>query len=121
MARRQVDQLGTAAVQEGVETDEERIGPITPKRCEGCIDLTDSPGVEDLDLQPDGASRQFNVSQRGLGIRNIGRIDQHGHARGCGHQLAQELQPLRRQLGTEKIDSGQVAARPSEACDQDRA
>ena len=35
-----------------------------------------------------------------------------------GHQLAQELQPLCRQLATEKIDTCQVAARPGEAGDE---
>ena len=53
----------------------------------------------------------------GLGIWK-GRIDEHGHTSGCGHQLTQELQPLCRQLGTEKIDSCQVAARTGEAGDK---
>jgi hypothetical protein len=37
---------------------------------------------------------------------------------GCGHQRAQELQPLRRQLGREEIDAGRVAAWPGEARDK---
>ena len=37
---------------------------------------------------------------------------------GCGHQLAQEFQPLCHQLATEKIDPRQVAARPGEAGDK---
>ena len=48
----------------------------------------------------------------------IGRIDEHGDASGCGHQLTQKLQPLCRQLADEKIDACQVAARPGEAGDQ---
>ena len=36
----------------------------------------------------------------------------------CGHQLTQEFQPLCHQLGTEKIDTCQVAARPGEAGDK---
>ena len=35
-----------------------------------------------------------------------------------GHQLAQEFQPLLRQITVEKIDSCQVAARPGEADDK---
>jgi hypothetical protein len=35
-----------------------------------------------------------------------------------GHQLAQEFQPLLRQLTVEKIDSCQVAAQPGEADDK---
>jgi hypothetical protein len=53
-----------------------------------------------------------------LRIGSIRGIDEHGHTRGSGYQLAQELQPLRRQLNREKIDPSQVAARPSEAGDK---
>jgi len=54
----------------------------------------------------------------GLGIRNIGgRIDEQGHTNRSGHQLTQEFHPLSHQLGIEKIDPGQVAARPGEAGD----
>ena len=118
MARRQSGQLDTPAVEEGVAADEERVGPLAHKRCEGRIDLAAGAGVEDLDLQPHGASSRFHVSQRGLGSRSIGRIDEHGHTSGCGHQLAQQLQPLCRQLSVEKIDTCQVAARPGEAGDK---
>ena len=98
VARRQLDQLDTPAGEEGVGADEEGVGPLAHKSCEGRIDLAAGAGVEDLDLQPDGARSRFHVSQRGLGIRSIGRIDEHGHTSGCGHQLAQEFQPLCRQL-----------------------
>ena len=37
---------------------------------------------------------------------------------GCGHHLAQQLQPLCANLGIEKIDTCQVAARPGEAGDE---
>jgi hypothetical protein len=59
-----------------------------------------------------------NFSQRGLDIHGVGRIDQHAHASGCGHQFMKKFQPLRRQLAAQKIDSRQVAARPSEAGDE---
>src|SRR5262249_47351571 len=75
-------------------------------------------GVEDLDLQPHGASSGFHVSQRGLCRRGIARIDEHGNTNCCGHQLAQEFQPLCRQLRGEKIDPRQVAAWPGEAGDK---
>ena len=118
VARRQVDQLDTPAGEEGVGADEEGVGPLARKSCEGRIDLAAGAGVEDLDLQPHGAGSRFHVSQRGLGSRGIGRIDEHGHTSGSGHQLAQQLQPLCRQLGIEKIDPCQVAARPGEAGDK---
>ena len=43
---------------------------------------------------------------------------QHGDPLGRGHQCPQQLQPLRRQLGREEIDSGRIAARPGEARDK---
>jgi hypothetical protein len=39
MACRQIRKLDAPADEKGVGADEERVGPIAPKRCEGCIDL----------------------------------------------------------------------------------
>ena len=90
------------------------------KRGEGRIDLAAGAGVNDLDLQPHGAGGRFHVSQRGLGSRSIGRIDEHGHTSGSGHQFAQEFQPLCRQLATKKLTPvrlppgrARLATRPS--------
>ena len=110
--------MDSPAGEKGAGADEKRVGPLAPKRRERRIDLAAGAGVEDLDLQPHGASSRLHVSQRGLGIRSIGRIDEHGNTSGCGHQLTQEFQPLCRQLGREKIDARQVAARPGEARDK---
>ena len=65
MARSQIDQLDTSAVEKGVATDEERIGPLPRKICEGRIDLADGAGAENLDLQPYGASSRFHASPAG--------------------------------------------------------
>src|SRR5262249_29713672 len=65
-----------------------------------------------------GASRRVHVSQCRLGSFGIGRIDEHSNARGCGHQLTQELQPLCGQLVIEKIDTRQVTSWPGEAGDK---
>jgi hypothetical protein len=65
-----------------------------------------------------GAGSRFHVSQRSFSIRSIGWIDEYGHTSCSGHQFAQEFQPLRHQLTTEKIDPCQVAARPGEAGDK---
>jgi hypothetical protein len=52
------------------------------------IDFTAGACVDDLDLQPDGASSHFYVCRRGLRMCSVGRIRKHGHAsdgdrRGC--------------------------------------
>ena len=56
MACRQRGKLDAPADEEWVGADEERVGPLAPKRCEGCIDLAAGAGVEDPDLQPDSAA-----------------------------------------------------------------
>src|SRR5262249_7893905 len=65
-------------------------------------------------LRADGASRRFYLSQCRLGLVRTGRINEYRDTRGLGHQLAQEFQPLCRQLGREETDAGQIPARPSE-------
>src|SRR5262249_29223135 len=48
----------------------------------------------------------------------MGRMDQHGHSNGLGHQLMQEPQPLGCNLPGEIVDAGGVAARPGKAGDK---
>ena len=93
-------------------------GRSRTRACEGRIDLATGAGIEHLDLQPHGARCRLHVSQRGLGSGDVSRIDEHGDTRRSGHQLTQQFQPLCRQLGVEKIDACQVAARPGEAGDK---
>src|SRR6516165_7723697 len=113
VAYRQLGQLYTADGEERTVPDEEGVGSVAYKTCEGHLYLAAGAGVENLDLQPHGARSHFNVSQRRLGSC-IGRVDEHGHTNGPGHELMQKLQPLCRQLNYEKIDSCQVAAWPRE-------
>src|SRR5262249_25790726 len=115
VAPRQEDQRDTPSVEEGVVADEEGVGPLAHKSCEGRIDLPAGTGVEDLDLQSHGAGSGFYGSQRRLGIRCMGRIDEHCNTSGYRHQRTQELQPLCGQLPNEKIDTCQIAARPGKA------
>ena len=48
----------------------------------------------------------------------IVRVHQHADGRRLGHELAQQLQPLRPQHAGEKAHAGDVAARPVEAGDE---
>src|SRR6516165_2333674 len=63
-------------------------------------------GVDDLNLQSETACSFGYLSQRGLGIRRIGRIDQHGNSNRFGHQVVQEPQPLGHKFSEENIDAG---------------
>ena len=62
MARRQIDQLDTPAVEKCVVADENRVGPLAHERCEGGIDFAAGAGIEDLDLKPEGAARRFHLA-----------------------------------------------------------
>src|SRR3954469_11153387 len=101
MARREVNQLDTSAGEKGVIANEQSVGPLAYKGCEGRFDLSAGAGFEYLDLQSRGAGSRFRVSQRGLCIRSIGRIDEHSNASGSGHKLAQKSQPLCGQLAND--------------------
>jgi hypothetical protein len=60
--------------------------------CEGRIDLPASAGIEELDLQPDGAGSRLHVFQRGLDS-GTGRINEHGKTSGSGYNFTQQFQP----------------------------
>src|SRR5262249_18776150 len=55
MARCQCGKLDTPITKERVGDDEEGVHPLTHKGSECRIDVTDGAGVEDVDLQPEGA------------------------------------------------------------------
>ena len=107
--------MDTPAQQEGTASNEKGVGPLAPERCEGGIDLAVGVGVDDLDLQSHGAGGRFHVSQHGLGSCSIGWIGEHSNPSQPRNEFTKEPQPLCRQLFTEKIDAGRVAARPGEA------
>ena len=88
------------------------------KTCEGCVDLPVGAGIENSDLQSHAARCRFQISQGGSRTCGIGWIEEHGQANGFGHQFAQELKPLCRQLSNEDIDACQVAAWPGETRDK---
>src|SRR5215813_2458612 len=94
VACRQLRHLDTPRVEEGAGADDEGVGLLAPNNFEGGIDLAAGICVEHLDLQSHGASRRLHVSQRDLGQRSKGRVDQHGHTSCGGQQLAQEFEPL---------------------------
>jgi hypothetical protein len=110
-------QLDTPAVQKRRRPDKEGIGSLATHRFEGGIDLGAGVGVEHLDLQPHVASSHVNALQLSLGLL-VSRIDEHCDTDEPGKEFTQELQPLTRHLGIEKIDSRHVAARSREARDE---
>src|SRR5262249_17243844 len=89
MVRRLMNELHASAVEKTIAADEQRVGPLTHKGGEGCIDLAAGAGFDDLDLQPHSASSRLHVSQSGFGIDSICRMDEHGNGSSCGNEIAQ--------------------------------
>src|SRR5262249_4164770 len=71
VARRHGAQLNPSAVEKSVRADEEGIDPLAHKGCKCGIDLAAAGSVEDLDLQPEGASSRLDLFLRAL-ASNVG-------------------------------------------------
>jgi hypothetical protein len=56
MACRQGGELHAPGGKQGPAADEKRVGPLTLERSEGYTDLRTVAGIENLDLQGDGAA-----------------------------------------------------------------
>src|SRR6516165_5968756 len=117
VVRRKRNKLDASTGEEHVASDVQGIGAVVHESSEGSLDLAPGAGVEDLNLQCH-CTGGFRYLSYALGTSDIGRIDQHGNPNGLRHQLVQKCQPLRTQLSCEKIDAGQVSARPGEAGDE---
>ena len=76
--------------------------------------------LKNLNLEPAGAARACYLLQCGLGRRNGGWIDEHGHTSGAWHQLVQEFQPFWYHLLGKEINTCRVAARPGDAGDKSK-
>ena len=105
-------------LKKGSTADEKGVGPLAHKGCEGRIDLAAGAGVEDLDLQPDGASRRFHVSQRGLGIAALAGLTSTAMRAAAGTSSRSSSSRFAANSSLRKLIAGQVAARPGEARDK---
>src|SRR5262249_41650652 len=115
--RRKRDKLDASARKEHITSDVQGIGAVAHEGGESRLDLATGAGVEDLNLQSH-CTGGFRYVSYALGTSDIGRIDQHGNSNRLGYQLVQQCQSLRSQLIREKINPGQVSARPGEAGDK---
>jgi hypothetical protein len=81
--RRELDAPGQ---KERVRGNEQRVGLLAHKCCEGCIDLPNGPGVIGLHLHRETARGRFQGAEHGRGNR-VGGIGKHGEPNGCRDQL----------------------------------
>src|SRR5262245_43789938 len=113
VVRCQLGQLDAATSKKGLGRDEKRIGSFVNKASKSCIDFRPRACIDNPDLQAHGARGRFHIFQRGSGTSGIGWIDKYGYANDCGHQLAQELQPLCPDLSYKNIETCEVTVGPS--------
>ena len=114
MPGRQRDNPFPMREHERAGTAEQRTSPTLDQRCKGGLNVAVAADIENDELLPDRARRGLNLFPLCLGIRTV-RIDEHGNCRRLGHELAQQLQSLRTQLGSEKAHARDVAARAVQA------
>ena len=87
------------------------------ERLEGGRDILRSPDFECGDFEAERAGRGLDLAhlQHGCGIADIGHDRQPAEA---GDNLAQEFEPLAGKIGRLDRQSGDVAARSRQTCDQ---
>ena len=118
VACRQLSQfLDPPVEQEGCATDDEGIGSLAHKSGERGIEFEAGASVENLDLQPHGASSCSHVPQCSVSTESIGRIDEHGNTNGSGHERAESF----RRFDANSVLKTLVPSTttwPGEACDK---
>jgi hypothetical protein len=82
--------LHTRAAEEWSPSDEEGVEALALNGGKDRIDLAARYGVENTDLQTDGAGSFLHAPRCGLGGR-IARTEEHGNTNSLGHQFMQEF------------------------------
>ena len=93
--------------------DHKCVSVLLSKAHEDCIEFDLAARFQDEDLQAECACRLLDLLHLDFGVRII-RVHEHGCCFGVGHQLAQQPQSFRRQLGSQKHHTGHIAAGPIE-------
>src|SRR5262249_53961205 len=115
--RRQRGKLDAAVGKERTGADNERIGPFSRKFTKCAVDLAIVARCEDLDLLPNRGSRRPQFQCDALSCW-IGGIYERGITDRSPNQLLEKAEPLRSELSGQERNTGDIAARPVEACDE---
>ena len=97
VARRHVGQLDTPVSEEGVGSTKRASGRSRTKDAKAASISRLVLALRTWICSPIARAAD-STSLNVVSAARIGRIDEHGHTSGCGHQLTQELQPLCHQL-----------------------
>src|SRR5262249_51860451 len=96
VADSQCGELFASARKKCIGADDEPARSQLDQLCEDLIKVTFGAGIENMELQPEGASRCLQFRGVGLSKRGIGWVDKQSHDARRGNQLVQQLQPFRR-------------------------
>src|SRR5262245_53237141 len=94
VAERQRGELFNPARKKWIRGDHEPTCSQLDQLCEGSVKVTFGACIQDMELQPEGASRCLQLFRVGLNKSGIGWIDNHSHGARRGDQLVQQFQPL---------------------------
>ena len=108
---RQPDQLLALALQERIVCDQKPTHPLLGEALEGRFNFVCGTGIKNADLEPELAPGVFDVLHFGRGARIV-RINQHSDGACCGHELPQQLEPLRAERTEKQVDPRYIAAGP---------
>jgi hypothetical protein len=120
MACRQRDELIAVTGEQRIGVDDECAGLLLDKGSEGRLEVAFATGIEYQQFHPEQARCALSF----FCVRFSGRsgwIDEKGDRGGCGHQLAQQLQPFCDHCGDQKAYAGKIAAGLVEAGDKAEA
>src|SRR5262245_269181 len=91
---RQRGELFASARKKWIGSDHEPARSQLDQLCESRIKITLGACIQDMELQPEGASRCLQFLRVGLDKSGIGWIDKQSYDARRGDQLVQQFQPL---------------------------
>src|SRR5262249_22534348 len=98
--RGKYDELIASAEEVRVMADKQSTDPLSNRGLEGGPNLAVATGLQDKNLPADRSSCVLHVGNGGVGAR-VGRVHQNGNQPSLRHELVQQCQLLRFQLGSE--------------------
>ena len=120
MAQRGVDQRLALRQEHGIAREEHRAGALAHQRLERARKIVGAARVDDDGLPAERARRFLAGRDVALGVLVVG-IHEQPDQRRLRHDLAQDLEALRRQCARDERDAGRVAARLGHALHESEA
>src|SRR5262249_52385282 len=109
--------LYATATKQWIGSYQQRIDRLRHKPCKDRVYVTIGTSIKDIDLPPNRRSRTPQIFDNGLSHRIVG-IGKHCKASGSWQQSLQQPKLLGAKFCGHRGDTGYIAARAVETCDQ---